>query len=805
MEDSSLSVQLKKNTTRDQKFFVYKDKKYPFNFNLFKNNSNYFYKNRKILKKVKEINLLNEYEEDNIEMSAEIIKSFISSCQNEVFEINVSNAIELQFLSMKYEVDDLISITNEYIEKNHKSLLLKSFLFKTRHLRTIKGSENINYDTSNEEEIISKHLYEYINDKEITFLPIETFDRILKKHFKNNNNEVKDKKDEKDKEDEIIKILFSYLDKYGREASILFSNVDFSQQRVEVMNCLLHKYSNIFDFSMINSTLLKTTSEILSEMSKMKAEYSKNIFEMKELFREQQEEIQRVKKEYLNMKEQEEKRNEERERLFEQEIKQMKDEMKKQRTEFESELQRMKNKQNEILNSNKIDKYQEILRDTITNSEYQNLNEESKQYIFDEIIQNQNHNQEQNTNQNKSIQKSPDCLSNQISCMMNFVKQTRIFDNNEEQEIEFIKENINKPNISFDMIERLYENKQIERNIFEMMNNFSEIIIEIKYPSKSYQGMIDLFSKMNEKHCNEFRRIKLCIDFSNVECIEYDHQRNQLINEIKIDSTVKKINDNAFLGCPKLRVVEISEGVNEIGSNAFSSCLSLTRVSLPNSITLIKISTFAFCKSLKEILIPSSVTKIESCAFKGCNKLSSISLPSSLKSVGENVFHNCMMLNIAGDINFIQSYTFKSCESLTKIVIPPSVTRIGKSAFENCYSLACAIIPPSVTTIDESAFCSCYSLADITFPSSLIKIGNHAFCQCSSLKQVLIPSSVNSIGICAFSYCQSLKEISIPPSVTSLKNDAFQYCHSLKRITIPSSLSNIELYGISSDVEIIKT
>ena len=467
MEDSSLSVQLKKNKTRDHKFFVYKDKKYPFDFNLFKENSNYFYKNRKHLKKVKEIKLLNEYEDDNIELSEEIIKTFISSCQNDIFEINKSNAIELQFLSMKYEVDELKSITHEYIENNHESLLMKSFLFKTRHLRTIKGSENINYDTSNEEEIISKHLYEYINDKELGLLPIETFDRILKKHLKNNNNEKKDKKDEKDKEDEMMKILFSYLDKYGGEASILFSNVDFSQQRIEVMTCLLDKYSNIFDFSMINSTLLKTTREMMSEMSKMRTEYSKNINEMKELFKTQRSEIEEVKQEYLNMKEEETKRTEERRIIFEQEVERMKDEMKRQRSEFESELQRMKNnmeeqrkeferevevmkekmkqqgtefeselqrmkkKQEEILDTKKIAKYQEILRDTITNDEYQNMKEESKQYIFDEIIQNRNHNQEQeeNTNQNKSIeksiQKSPDCLSNRISCMIERKKVLR--------------------------------------------------------------------------------------------------------------------------------------------------------------------------------------------------------------------------------------------------------------------------------------------------------------------------------------------------------------------------------------------
>ena len=178
----------------------------------------------------------------------------------------------------------------------------------------------------------------------------------------------------------------------------------------------------------------------------------------------------------------------------------MKEEMNKQRNEFESELQQMKNKQNEILDYRKIEKYQELLRDTITNMKYQNLKEESKQYIFNEIIQNQE--QEQNENQSRSIPKSTDCLSNQISCMMNFVKKTKIFMDNEEQEIEFIKESINKPFISFNMIEQLYEYNQIETSIFKMMNNFNEIIIEIKYPSRSYQGIIDLFSKINEIHFN---------------------------------------------------------------------------------------------------------------------------------------------------------------------------------------------------------------------------------------------------------------------------------------------------------------
>lgn len=63
------------------KYFVYKNKKYHFDFSLFKKNSNYFYNNRNLLKNVETINLLNECD-DSIEIPEEAIHAFISSCQN---------------------------------------------------------------------------------------------------------------------------------------------------------------------------------------------------------------------------------------------------------------------------------------------------------------------------------------------------------------------------------------------------------------------------------------------------------------------------------------------------------------------------------------------------------------------------------------------------------------------------------------------------------------------------------------------------------------------------------------------------
>lgn len=58
----------------------------------------------------------------------------------------------------------------------------------------------------------------------------------------------------------------------------MFNVVDFKDAKVEVINRLLHDYSKIFDFNMINLTLAKTTGELTSELSKKKEEYSQYFY-----------------------------------------------------------------------------------------------------------------------------------------------------------------------------------------------------------------------------------------------------------------------------------------------------------------------------------------------------------------------------------------------------------------------------------------------------------------------------------------------------------------------------------------------
>ncbi|KAK8848324.1 hypothetical protein M9Y10_019387 [Tritrichomonas musculus] len=91
----------KKQLAKMLKSYIYKGKTFPFNFDIFKQTSKHFFQNRKILKNVKNINLLNEEEEKIINLSDETIQAFINCCQNQMCQINMTNVFQLQFLSYK--------------------------------------------------------------------------------------------------------------------------------------------------------------------------------------------------------------------------------------------------------------------------------------------------------------------------------------------------------------------------------------------------------------------------------------------------------------------------------------------------------------------------------------------------------------------------------------------------------------------------------------------------------------------------------------------------------------------------------
>ena len=305
-----------------------------------------------------------------------------------------------------------------------------------------------------------------------------------------------------------------------------------------------------------------------------------------------------------------------------------------------------------------------------------------------------------------------------------------------------------------------------------------------------------------------------------------------------VEYAVTEIRTNAFLGCEKLKSIEISEGVETIGDKAFSGCKNLESISIPSSVNNFggwdvfesceKVKTLTYNTDaldlryvnklpLETVVIGESVTKIQSSGFYDCSSLKSVTIGNSVETIGGYAFNNCTGLTsieIPESVKEIGKNAFSNCTGLTSIEIPKSVKTVGDYAFANCSNLANVDYNPSTTTFGKGAFEGTkiesqqgtedegYELTyvirdgaavvtgyngtisgDVTIPSTLtingtkytVKgIDNNAFSNCTKLTSVTIPNSVESIGSKAFYNCTGLGSLTVPKSVTSIGTDAFK-------------------------------
>ncbi|KAK8895440.1 hypothetical protein M9Y10_023904 [Tritrichomonas musculus] len=195
---------------------------------------------------------------------------FIACCQNEPFNITDSNVFSLHQLSNQYEVPELNKLTCQYISENKKPLIFESIFYKLQNKDSM-----VNIDLSEEEEIISLNFFEYINNEQLFSLPIHVLYQIV------SNERLKLNSMNLTNQGQFIDFLFKCLDKYKREASILFLNLDLENERIGILSRLLADYSDTFDFNFFNPKFLsKSASILLSEIQKLKIEYSNKISEI---------------------------------------------------------------------------------------------------------------------------------------------------------------------------------------------------------------------------------------------------------------------------------------------------------------------------------------------------------------------------------------------------------------------------------------------------------------------------------------------------------------------------------------------
>ena len=158
--------------------FVYEDKKYPFNYDIFKFFSKTAIQMESIFSNSKEINLLLNKNEHTIVLSDETITNFIQFCQMGKCLITKENVIHLNYLSQMYEVDDLISATNNFISNHQKDLQVEMLLF-------LQNSPN---QTVAIEENISNNLFDYLKEEKFFSLSIPVLHRIFSKFSEKNKS-----------------------------------------------------------------------------------------------------------------------------------------------------------------------------------------------------------------------------------------------------------------------------------------------------------------------------------------------------------------------------------------------------------------------------------------------------------------------------------------------------------------------------------------------------------------------------------------------------------------------------------------
>lgn len=100
---------------------------------------------------------------------------------------------------------------------------------------------------------------------------------------------------------------------------------------------------------------------------------------------------------------------------------------------------------------------------------------------------------------------------------------------------------------------------------------------------------------------------------------------------------LKKLGDNAFYGCTKLKELILPDNLEEAGFGVFQNCTDLKSVSLGG---LAKVPSQAFynCSSLERLDIPETVEAIGSRSFENCTSLEDVYIPDSVTSIEDNAF-----------------------------------------------------------------------------------------------------------------------------------------------------------------------
>ena len=309
------------------------------------------------------------------------------------------------------------------------------------------------------------------------------------------------------------------------------------------------------------------------------------------------------------------------------------------------------------------------------------------------------------------------------------------------------------------------------------------------------------------------------------------------ITSVKLPSTLKLIDEDAFSQCPNVKELTIPASVDSIGRAAFNSWDALETVTIEDSPNVLHTGSGGYSvmssmfsdqpllkkaymgrdhtspfygsmgyevnlfgrSHLEEITYSDYVTEIQKHELIGCSSLKKVVLGKNIKSIG--------------------NFAFDGCKLLSDIAIPDGVEEIGQWAFRDCQIMPTQKMPSQLRSIGLEAFTRCFALTSVTIPASVLTIGNYAFSECNGITSFTLEDSPNTIQLpCrmfdnlrnlttfyigrnysaeydwygnAFSSHPTLVEATVGGYATEIQNQMFNGCKVLKKVTLGDKITRI--------------
>lgn len=239
------------------------------------------------------------------------------------------------------------------------------------------------------------------------------------------------------------------------------------------------------------------------------------------------------------------------------------------------------------------------------------------------------------------------------------------------------------------------------------------------------------------------------------------------LEEVVLPSTLKTIGLGAFMGCNKLKTINL-ENVKFINEKAFMGC-ALEEMDL-RSVVAIGNYTFANCK-LNYVELPESSQSLGIGAFSNNKYLASVGFEASKIKIGANAFEGCEQLNTI-DINaaVIASRAFYGCEALTTVNLGKDVSVIGEYAFTrtNVTTFTVHSANRTLRTEENGALvykgdelimaAPTYAGKNNTLTTDAAAIASGAFAGNKKIFRV-IANNVTNVGSYAFAECTNLQSV----------------------------------------------